>query len=115
MNRADYGQVPVTIGDEEMTMKPTLKAYNSIDARFGGLRSALESCATMNISGLSFIVAAGCGIGQREAKDLPEKIFSAGAINLLPKVTEYLMLLMNPTGKDAVDDDDSEGDSEGEA
>jgi hypothetical protein len=114
-SRAQYGQVEVQLAEETLVMMPTLAAYNKIDTRFGGVRNAVESCASMNIQNMSFIVAAGAGMGQREAKDLPEKIFQAATINVLPCVTEFLMHLMNPTGKSTEEMQEGESDTEGEA
>lgn len=100
MSRVDYGTVELKLGDEVVTLKPTLAAYQKIDGRMGGLRQAIESVSSMSIDSITYILAAGAGIGQKDSKDLAEKVFREGALHVLPHVTEYLMLLLNPTGKD---------------
>lgn len=103
MGRATHGIIDVEINGKKYTMKPTLAAYEKIETRMGGLRQALESCSNMSIDSIAFIIGAGCGIGSKEIGDLKENIFQEGALNVLPKVTEYLMKLLNPSGKE-VDD-----------
>jgi hypothetical protein len=111
MSRVDYGTVQVTISGKDYTLKPTLSAYQKIDSRMGGLRQAIESCSNMSIDGLVFIIAAAAGVGQKDTGDLAQAVFEEGTMNVLPKVTEYLLLLLNPTGKEAPDkvDDESPG------
>lgn len=99
MSRTDYGTVELDIGGTLYTLKPTLAAYQKIDSRMGGLRQAIESCGNMSIDGVVFIIAAGAGIGQREMPKLAEEVFAAGTSTLIPKVSEYIMLLLNPSGK----------------
>lgn len=110
MSRANYGMVEVSISGKTYELKPTLAAYQKIDTRMGGLRQAIESCSNMSIDGLVFIIAAAAGIGQRDTGDLAQAVFEEGTMNVLPKVTEYLLMLLNPTGKEAkpVDDDAGE-------
>ena len=115
MSRVNYGTVEVTVCDETYTLKPTLKAMDKIQSRFqeaGGLRGAIAACSGMGARDLAFIVAAGAGMGQREAKDLPESVFQEGSVRVAVPVLEYLMLLINPTGREDDDEDESREDDE---
>ena len=109
MSRSTYGTVEVDINGKSYELKPTLKAYEQIESRMGGLRQAIESVSSMSIEVLASIVAIGAGRGMKDLQKVKEDIFAEGALNVLPKVTEYLMLLLNPSGKD-----DIEGESSGE-
>lgn len=109
MSKADYGSVDIEL-DETVTLKPTLKAMQQIDRRFGSIRHAIEQVAGLSLDSLSFVVQAGSGMGQKEAKDLPEQVFQAGIVNVAGPVSEYLAMLLNPSGKSA---SGKEGDDSG--
>ena len=111
MSRVDHGQVDVELDGETLTLKPTLKALMKIESHFGGMRAAIERCGDLSLDGLSVIIAAGAGLSPRETKDVKDKIFAEGITNVLPSATEYLLLLLNPTGKEV---EETEDDSEGE-
>lgn len=109
MSKASYGQVDIELDGETVMLKPTLKAFQKIENRFGGLRPAIQELSSMNLETVAFVISAASNVGQKDMDDLREKVFSAGVVNLMPKVTEYLVLLMNPTGKDADDKEPDEG------
>lgn len=109
MSRVEYGQVELQL-DDVVTLKPTLRAFQKISNRFGGLRNAIQAMSTMDIDSVAFIVAAATGSnGTKEMDSLKEQIFNAGVVKVMPKVTEYLVLLMNPSGKDDEPEDDDGG------
>lgn len=103
MSKASYGQVDIELGDDVVTLKPTLRAYEKIDTRYGGLRNALQVLGTMSLDATTFVIAAATNTGQKDMPALSEKVFEAGVVRLMPKVTQFLVLLMNPTGKDEVE------------
>ena len=103
MARATHGIVKVEINGKQHTLKPTLAAYEKIETRLGGLRQAIESCSNMNLESLAYIVAAATNTSNKDIKGLKEDIFQEGALNVLPGVTEYLMKLLNPSGKEQTD------------
>lgn len=108
MARANYGTIELDLGGTKYKLQPTLAAYEKIETRMGGLRQAIENCSNMSLDGLTFIIAAGAGVGQREQKKLKEAIFAEGTLNVLPQVTDFLMKLLNPSGKDSEDVEDTE-------
>ena len=101
MSKASYGQVDIELGGETVTLKPTLRAYEKIEVKYGGLRAAIQALSGMSIDAVSFVIGAATSTGQKDFPALQEKIFDAGVVTLMPKVTQYLVLLMNPTGKEA--------------
>ena len=76
----------------------------------GGLRGAITASSGLGARDLAFVVAAGASIGAREAKDLPEAIFSQGTVHIAAPVIEYLSLLINPTGRDDNEDENEDED-----
>lgn len=107
MSRATYGSVEIEANGKKYELKPTLKAYEQIESRMGGLRQAIEGAGSMSITMLASVVIAGTGKGQKDIEKVKEDIFAEGALNVLPKVTEYLMLLLNPSGKDDAEEESS--------
>jgi hypothetical protein len=101
MSRIDAGQVEVELGEQTYVLKPTLSAMLKIDRKFGSIRTAMEQCGALSLDAVSTVVAAGAGLGSREAGDVPEAVFKAGVVNVATPVVEYLALLINPTGRDA--------------
>ncbi len=53
----------------------------------------------LSLDALVTIIAAGAGLDAQAAKALPERVFRAGILNLVGPVSEYLLVLMNPTGE----------------
>lgn len=106
MSRVDYGQVDIELDGETLTLKPTLAAMQKINKQCGSIRAAITHAYNVDFDVVVAVIAAGAGIGQREAKDLPEKVFAAGVVNLAPAVSEFLGMLMDPSGRDR---DESEG------
>lgn len=106
MSRVDHGVIECSINGTEYTLKPTLDAYRKIQARFGGLRGALEAISALNIEHLSHIVAAGAGIGRNKAVKIEEDIFLEGVGNVTESVAPFVTALFNPRGDK---DEDAEG------
>lgn len=104
MSKADYGRVELEL-DETIVLRPTLKAMQQIDRRFGSIRQAIEQVGGLSLDALVFVVQAGAGLAQRDAKDLPDRVFEAGIVNVAGPVSEYLAMLLNPSGKSANDTD----------
>ena len=119
MPRADYGTIELKLGKKEYTMKPTLKAYKKIENHFKneatgmqGLRLAIEDTSQLSIESTTFVIAAACGIGAREVPELEESIFAEGVAKVAAPVLEYLMKLLNPSGKDIEESEDKESGEE---
>lgn len=109
MSRLSYGQVELRLGDETLTLKPTLAAIQKVCRHFGSVREGLAPVANMNLDAHVVVIAAGAGLSAREIAELPAKVVDAGMINLAGPLQEYLYVLMNPSGRSA----DSEGEGEG--
>lgn len=100
IDRTNYGQVDVDLGARTLTLVPSLRAFQKIQQRFGGLSQALQAMTAINIETVAAVVAAGAKVGQSDMEQLREEIFNVGVINVMAKASEYLSLLLNPTGKE---------------
>lgn len=111
MSRVDYGTVEVVLGGDSFTLTPTLNAMRAIKMRWPdeGIQDAIQACRSMDADDLAFIVAAGAGMDSKEAKSLPDKVFSAGVGSVAPDAVKYLMLLLNPSGRTDYDEDEEQG------
>ena len=108
MSRVDYGTVDVEVGKDTYTLKPTLECARQIKAAgLGGPIQAIKALQDFDADILAVVIAAGAGIGRKKVDDLAEKIHFAGTINVAPKVIEFVGMLINPTGRDAVEEKDS--------
>jgi len=112
-DRASYGIVTIELDGDELELKPTLRAFQKIQNRFGGLSQAIQGLSGLNIDNVAAVVAAGAGInGTKDTEKLKEQIFAAGVVNVIGKASEYLALLMNPTGKETAGQEDDDDDME---
>lgn len=99
MSKLDFGCVEVEL-DETLTLQPTLRAFEKIERKFGGLASAIQPLGTFNLEAIAFVISAGANLGQKRDEDLKKQIFERGVSKVAPLAIKYITLLMNPTGKD---------------
>ena len=112
-DRAEFGIVTLDLNGDELELKPTLRAFQKIQNRFGGLSQAIQGLSGLNIDNVAAVVAAGAGInGTKDTEKLKEQIFTAGVVNVIGKTSEFLALLMNPTGKESPDGEAEDDDEE---
>ena len=101
MSKVSYGQVDVELDDESITLKPTLRAYEKIEKKYGGLAQALHPLSNFNLEAIAFVLSAGAALDKKDERDLKERIFARGVSTIAARAVEYVTLLMNPTGRDA--------------
>jgi hypothetical protein len=100
MNTTLHGTVTVKLGDEEFTLKPTLRAVRAIESRFGGLRGASQTVNALSIDGCAIILVAGAELEGKAAEAIPEKVWQAGVLDVSVQLNTYLKALYNPRGGD---------------
>lgn len=105
--RTDYGQVEVVLGDTAYMLVPTLAALQKIDRQYGSLREAAGRVAVLDLDAVCHVIAAGAGLGQKQAQALPQQVFDAGIAPVAAPVTEYLTLLLNPSGREPSETDEA--------
>lgn len=118
MSKITKGQVVIKVTDEdgeeqELVLKPTLKAATQISNRFGGFVPAMQALGKMDMQACVFIVIQGTNAKDADAKALPEKLWAAGLNDVSVKCLEFIRFLMNG-GKGGKGDEEGEG-AEGNA
>jgi hypothetical protein len=98
-----YGEIDIELNDAAYTLRPTLKAMKKIQAKFGGVRGALEALGHLNLEAVAAIVAAGCDAQPREVAEIEENVFAHGVGNATEQVVPFVTLLINPRGDTAKD------------
>lgn len=98
MNNTLHGTVTVTLGDEKITLQPTLKAVRAIESRFGGLRGASQTINALSVEGCAIILAAGAGLEGKDAEALTEKVWQEGVLEVSTQLNAYVVALYNPRG-----------------
>jgi hypothetical protein len=109
MSKLSYGEVEVEVGAydselegyETITLSPTLRSYEQIEKRYGGLGGALQPLGSFNIESILVVFAAGANItGKDNLKELKQKIFDRGVNHCSAQAVKFVTLLMNPTARD---------------
>lgn len=96
-----YGTTTVTVGEVEYELEPTLHAVRKIEQRFGGLRPALDGLGALSVDAVSYVIVAGASLSTKEARDVPEAVFSAGVADITAQVVPFVVALLNPAQADA--------------
>lgn len=105
-----HGIVIVTVGDREYTLTPTLGAARKIEARFGGLRAALDGLSMVSADTAAWIIASGANLKPKKMETLPQQVFEAGTVEVVNQCVPFIHNLMRP----APPKDEGEGEEEGE-
>ncbi len=90
------GQIPIVLDEEDLILVPSIKAYNSINRQFDGLANARAALVRENSDAIAFVIRQGLNLSDRDARDLPEKIYKNGiTIELLIRLIKYVAILGN--------------------
>lgn len=91
------GDVPITLGDREVVLKPSLHAIMTISRTTGGIVGAIQRVGNLDFETVALVVTLGLGMSgnSREVRELPEKIYQSGIMGLVPDVIRYLTILSN--------------------
>ncbi len=90
------GETIVTLNDQDLVLKPTLRAMNFISRQYGGLAKARQALADENIDTIVFILRIGTGMQDKEARNLDEKVFRNGiTTDLIIPLIKYIAILEN--------------------
>lgn len=102
------GDVPVTLGEHDLVLRPTLKAATVLSSGRGGITTMTQRCLDLEFDAIQSVIVA--GIGGKMSKDLPELVFKAGLIDLSTVCITFLHVLANggrPLSADDAEEDDS--------
>lgn len=102
------GNVEIELDGEIVTLRPSLRAAQTLSRQADGLIGAIERVSRFDLDTLTSVTALGLG---REAKDVAEAVWSTGASTLAPKAIKFLGMLSNG-GRPADDSSGGEGDAD---
>lgn len=100
------GDVHITLGDTDVTLRPSLKAAMALSGRQGGIVDMVNRCVNLEFAAIHDVIVA--GMGGKTSKDLQQLIFEAGLGDLAAPCIQYLNVLAN--GGRAVHADEGEDD-----
>lgn len=90
------GNVDIELDGETRTLRPTLRAAQTISKQAGGIMSAVQAIARFDLEVMTGVIALGLDIKKpAEVNELAEKIYSTGMADLVEPVTQYLSILAN--------------------
>lgn len=105
-----HGTVELVLDDRTYKLRPTMDAADRIDREFGGIGPALERVRAMSVGAIANLVIIGVGTTSKGGKEkLKELVWQEGVAAVAPAVVEFLLGLLDPSGKQA-DADDAEPD-----
>lgn len=90
--RLGAGNVDITLDGEAVTLKPTLKAAQTLSRQTDGLMGAIERVTRFDLDTITSVVALGSG---REVKDVADAVWRTGVSDLAPAAIKFLGILAN--------------------
>lgn len=104
-------RVTVEIDGEEMTLVPSPGAILVLSEQYDGFGPLIQAIQRLKVSAAADVVIAGLGLEGRAAKEMREKVAMTGVVDLVGKLTEFVMVLANG-GRPLTDDEDSKKESD---
>jgi hypothetical protein len=104
--KINSGEVPVNFDEQDLVLKPSIRAASSISRQFDGFANARAALVRENYDAVAFILRMGLNLNDRDARDLPERVYKNGlTAELLIPLIKYVAILGNG-GKPLPDDPD---------
>jgi hypothetical protein len=99
VSNLNHGCFTVDLNGTEYEVRPTLKAMKKVQARFGGLRGAIEAVGQLNLDTLAFIISAGTDAKPNQAQEIEQGVFDQGVADVTEQVMPFLMAMISPRGE----------------
>ena len=96
MTTIGAGDVNLMLDGEQVTLRPTLRAAQTISRQSGGIVAAMQAVARFDFDTVTQVIA--LGLNKVKPGDLPEvaeKVYRTGLTDVVPAVTIYLTNLAN--------------------
>lgn len=93
--RLGAGNVSIELDGRTVILKPTLRAAQTISRQKGGIVGAIEMVSRLDFDTIVQVVSLGSSASDRDAKDLPDRVFEAGITTLSGPIIRYLSMLAN--------------------
>lgn len=90
------GNVDITLDGEAVTLRPTLRAAQTISKQAGGILAAVQAVGRFDFDTVVSVVALGLNkTTPRDQQDIAEKVYETGLSDLVEPVTNFLAILAN--------------------
>lgn len=90
------GDVNVMLDGEMVTLKPSLRAAQTISRQAGGIVACMQAVGRFDLDVIALVVAQGLGkVKSAEVNEVAEAVWRTGLTDIVPKVTEFLTVLAN--------------------
>lgn len=90
------GDVSIILDGDPATLKPSLRAAQTISRQAGGIIGAMQAVGRFELDTISLVIALGLGrVKPNEVNDVAEQVYRTGLTDLVPKVTEFLTIIAN--------------------
>lgn len=102
------GNIDIELDGETVILRPNLKAAQNISRQKGGIMAAVDAVGKFDFDTMVNVIVLGLGVDGKEARDIPEKVYSTGMADLVAPVINYLTILANggrPVSETTDDDD----------
>lgn len=86
------GDIAIELDGEDVVLRPSLKAATSLSRGYGGIVNLINKCGVYDFDTIVAVVTAGLGV---QSKDIPDKCWRTGMIELAPMCIRYLHVLAN--------------------
>lgn len=96
-SQVGVGDVRITLDGQERVLRPTLHATMTVSKLSNGIVGAIQKVSTFDFDTIVQVVILGLGLSNnaREAREIPDKVYKTGMMDLTPQVVRYLTILAN--------------------
>jgi hypothetical protein len=106
--RINSGEVEIRFEDEDLVLRPTLRAATTISRQFNGFAAARAALVAEQFDSVVFILKLGLNLSDRDARDLPDRVYKNGiTAELLIPLIKYVAVLGNG-GRAIEEEEDSD-------
>lgn len=97
-HKSALGTSYVTLCGETYEVRPTLRAAQQIEARFGGLRAAAIAIDSYSINGVAQIMHA-VSETTKPLAEIERQVFEEGVALVAKQLSPVILALLNPRGQ----------------
>lgn len=91
----DKGNVTFQLAGEEVTLRPTVKAFNLLAGVADSYSVVLQRLAVGHVDTIKTVLRAGLGLNDAEVKELPLKIMMTGVFACTNPCSDFVYRLFN--------------------
>ncbi|MEO0035412.1 MAG: hypothetical protein RLZZ501_1435 [Pseudomonadota bacterium] len=89
------GQVAAPLGDDSVTLVPSIEAITGISRVFGGIDPAAKRVLALDIEAHATIITLAAGLKGAAARAVAGQIYRQGIDKTVLPLTDYLLILRN--------------------